>query len=118
MDLNTENRLDADGNPAGGFVEAIVSTEHPSGHEVPSRAMYVRWQDGPIGVAGVNGVQVEEVLTSALQRLDFLNTASDGRFACKENVEAAYHIESAIDWLNTRTRRRTREQTEGTNNES
>jgi hypothetical protein len=112
--IDTDNRLDDNGNPAGGYAEAIVNGDHPAGGTVPSRALYIRWQDGPIGEHGENGVQIEHVLEACRDRLLFLNTASNGRFSCRENSLAITKVEEALHWLNARTARRQRQGTEGT----
>jgi hypothetical protein len=88
-----KHELDADGNPAGGITKRYGLT--------------VYWQDGPVDPeAGPNGAQVDDVLAAALGRLQFLNSASDGRFACRENALAITKVQEAIFWQQERTRSR------------
>lgn len=98
---SVENRLDADGNPAGGHVRAP--------------GLKINWQDGPLGRGDdrrePNGSFVETVIAAAAQRIAFYQ---DGRFACLENQAALEHLEAALDVLNHRTERREAAGTEGT----
>lgn len=117
-----ENKVDEKGNPTGGYVRG--------------RAISIDWQDGPLGrdccnrhdkqgthAPGCDGVSkrqsptgafVETVLSAALQRLEFYQTASNGKFKCRENAIAITKIEEALLWLDKRTRDREARQVEGT----
>lgn len=92
------------GLPAGGSVEAL--------------GISIEWQDGPLGRGDErkepNGAFVEGVLIGVLQRLQFYQTVSDGRFACRENALAITKIEEAVHWLNARTQAREARGVEGT----
>ena len=96
--------LDGDGNPSGGVTTA--------------RGIEIVWQNGPLGRGEEriepNGAFVEGVLNAALGRLNFYQTASEGRFACRENALAITKIEEALHWLNHRTAKREDRGVEGT----
>lgn len=104
QELEWINHTDGDGNPAGGYVEGV--------------GLQIRWQNGPLGRdaerAEPNGAFVESVLAAALQRIEWYQTASDGRFACKENANAIIYIDQALSWLNKRTAAREARKVEGT----
>jgi len=81
------NEEDADGNPTGG--------------EVSGLGIQVTWQDGPLGCPAQkpNGAFVDDVIEAARQRLEFYQTASGGKFACRENSIAITKLEEALHWL-------------------
>lgn len=95
------NNLDAEGRPAGGYVEAI--------------GLRIDWQDGPLGRGEdriePNGAFVETVIAAALQRIEFYN---EGQFRCRENSLAITKLEEALHWLHHRTARREAANVEGT----
>lgn len=99
-----ENKLDANGNPSGGSVSGVGLT--------------IVWQDGPLGRGPErvepNGAFVETVIAAALQRVEYFQKASDGKFACRENALAITKLEEALLWLGARTARRESAGTEGT----
>lgn len=70
----------------------------------------VKFQSGPIKEHGVNGVQVEDVLGVALDRIRFLNAKQ----ACRENACAITKIEEGLHWLYARTKKRQQLGVEGT----
>ena len=73
--------------------------------------LFVRFQDGPIKEAGVNGVMAENLLAIVIDRLaGFQN----GPYACEENGQALEHVKLSLKVLQERTARRTREGVEGT----
>lgn len=101
--FEAENNVDADGNPAGGSV-------HGTGFDI-------EWQSGPVGRVGSDervaptGAFVEDVIASALQRIQHYQ---EGRFRCRENAVAITKLEEALMWLDSRTKRRTEQNVEGT----
>jgi hypothetical protein len=99
-----ENKIDSDGNPAGGFVIGVGLT--------------VEWQNGPLGRGperkAPNGAFVETLLSAVKQRIEWYQTVKDGKFACRENVIAITKIDEALLWLDKRTRDREARQVEGT----
>lgn len=98
------NFLGPDGNPAGGWVNQL--------------GIQISWQNGPLGRSPhrqePNGAFVEDVIKAALQRLEWYQTASDKRFACRENELAITKLEEALRWLEDRTKRREAQGIEGT----
>lgn len=96
QDLEQEHVLDGNGNPAGGWATAI--------------GLEINWQDGALGRGEnrkePNGTFVETVITAVIGRLEFYQTASDGRFACAENAVALGHLGIALDELKARTTER------------
>lgn len=70
----------------------------------------VKFQSGPVKERGVNGVQVEDVLEIALDRIRFLNSLQ----ACRENACAITNIEQGLHWLQARTAKRQKLGVEGT----
>lgn len=103
-DCEIHNVQDENGNPTGGMVQGT--------------GMEILWQNGPLGREvdrkSPNGAFVETVLAAAKQRIEFFQTASSGRFSCRENAIAITKIEEALMWLDKRTRDREARQVEGT----
>ena len=110
---------DKDGNPAGGVSCGTGFT--------------VSWQNGPLGrhVAGCeaepygvhatgctrmdpNGAFVEDLIQAVIGRIEFYQTASDGRFNCIENELALVNLRAAAMALDFRTRGREKRSVEGT----
>ena len=75
-ELDCSNNIDDNGNPSGG---GVIGT-----------GLTVRWQNGPLGrpPKPATGAFVEDVIEAARQRLEFYQTASGGKFACRENSMA------------------------------
>lgn len=103
-DLIWENHSDDNGYPAGGIVRG--------------RGIDIDWQNGPLVHDGTrhepNGAFVEDVLKSCIQRIQYYQTAAEGKFACRENALAITHMEEALHWLNHRTADREARGVEGT----
>lgn len=99
--FDATNNIDADGNPSGGSAKGLGFSIH--------------WQDGPLGRGAErtepNGAFVETIIAAAAQRIDFYQQS---KFACKENQEALDHLNAALAALDSRTKRREKQQTEGT----
>lgn len=98
------HRLDSNGNPAGGSTAGV--------------GIAIEWQDGPLGRGAdreaPNGAFVEGVIEAAIGRLRFYQTASGGKFACRENAIALTKLEEALMWLDKRTADREARLVEGT----
>lgn len=98
---SAENRLDDDGNPAGGYVSGT--------------GLSITWQNGPLAVDGErldpNGAFVETVIAAAKQRIEHYN---ETKFRCRENSLAITKLEEALHWLQHRTADRTERGVEGT----
>jgi len=88
--LFVQNRTDKAGNPTGG--------------DVRGPGIDIEWQSGPLGRPPklATGAFVEDVIEAARQRLEFYQTASDGRFACRENALAITKLEESLHWLTAR----------------
>jgi hypothetical protein len=77
---------DDDGNPMGGVT--------------PGPGFKIVWQNGTVrSPEDINGANVVDVLTAALQRLHFFN---NGKFQCEENDFAITHLKEAVSWLEKR----------------
>jgi hypothetical protein len=74
-------------------------------------ATLIRFQHGPIGEVGVNGVTNEALLVIVIDRLRGFQSS---KFACRENALALTKLEEAFHWLEARTRNREKRGVEGT----
>jgi hypothetical protein len=72
----------------------------------------IKFQEGPIGEAGVNGCQIEDVIDVLVTRLQGFQQAG---YPCRENALAITKLEEARLWLNERTRKRQAQGVEGRN---
>src|SRR5512137_1824170 len=72
----------------------------------------VKFQNGPILEAGVNGVMNEDLLAILIDRLRGFQS---GPYACRQNAIALTKLEEALMWLNHRTFARVSRGVEGTN---
>jgi hypothetical protein len=102
--ITETHEIDMIGNPAGGATT--------------SNGIAITWQNGPLGRGAEreepNGAFVEGVLQAAIGRLQFYQTASGGKFTCRENAIALTKIEEALMWLEKRTADREARRVEGT----
>jgi hypothetical protein len=92
-----DNSYDNEGNPTSGTVKGIGLT--------------VDWQDGVMSPDRSNqsGAIIQDLVEAVVQRLRFYNSASNGKFACRENSLAITHMEEALHWMWSReTNRRER----------
>jgi hypothetical protein len=71
----------------------------------------IAFQGGPIAEAGVNGVSNEAILAVLIDRIQGFQS---GEFSCRENAVALTHLETAMMWLQKRTRDRMARGVEGT----
>lgn len=71
----------------------------------------VNFQNGPIKVAGVNGVNNEDLIIMVISRLEHFQK---GEYACRENAVAITKLEEALMWLRKRTINRERRNVKGT----
>jgi hypothetical protein len=69
------------------------------------------FQNGPINEVGTNGITQEALITVCIDRLECFQNSE---FACEENKEALQFLSAAVTILNSRTKRRIDEGTEGT----
>lgn len=94
----------------------------PAGGAVEGTGLSIQWQNGPLGVEGVdrqepNGAFVETVIAAALQRIEWYQEVNEGKFACNENAHAIDHLNGALYILNERTKDRVVRGVEGTHQE-
>lgn len=89
----------------------LVSAPDGPGITAAESHLEIRFQEGPVHEAGVNGVSGEALLTVLIDRLRGFQT---GQFACRENAVALTHLETALMWLQKRTRDRLARGVEGT----
>lgn len=96
-----EHWTDENGNPAGGTSWG--------------KGFTISWQNGSLGSGKdrkePNGAFIETILNAVRKRIEFYQ---NGKFNCEENEEAIYHIQKALEVLNSRTKRRVSDGTEGT----
>ena len=100
--IKCQNEVNGIGDPYGGYCEG--------------KGIDIRWQAGPLGIENQrepNGAFVEGVIESALQRLEFFQTANNGKFACRQNAIAITKLEEALMWLDDRTKERVAREVEG-----
>ena len=71
----------------------------------------IKFQNGPIKEAGINGISNEALLAIVEDRL--LGFQS-GQFACRENAVALTKLQESMMWLQKRTRDRMARGVEGT----
>ncbi|MGM0214942.1 hypothetical protein [Enterococcus sp. AZ109] len=71
----------------------------------------IKWQQGPVKEAGVNGVQIVDVLKACRDRLAALNA----EFPCRENSITLTKLDEAIMWQDKRTADREARGVEGEN---
>lgn len=69
------------------------------------------FQNGPVENSEPNGITQEVLLAIVIDRLQCFQR---GPFACRENAIALTHIETAMMWLQQRTRDRIARNVEGT----
>lgn len=71
----------------------------------------IRFQNGPIGEVGVNGLTNEALLAIVADRLEGFQSS---KWACLENEEALAHVKDALVALESRTSKRLARGVEGT----
>lgn len=97
-----------------GAVYALDNASEPLGHAYhlavgPNDVQTVKFQTGPVGEVGHNGIQNEQLIAAIVHRLGVLNKA----FPCRENSIAITHLETALLWLERRTADRRKRGVEG-----
>lgn len=78
---------------------------------IAQRHVEISFQNGPIQEHGVNGVSGEALLAIVIDRLRCFQA---GPYASNDNALALNHVESALQWLQKRTRDRLERGVEGT----
>lgn len=110
-DMNKSLRVQAIDAPGHGGACHEYLVEQRDGR----RSWMINFQNGPIAVAGVNGLTHEVLIAILMDRLDGFQK---GDYACKENAEAFHHLDMARGWLTSRTRRRVDAGVEGTHDKT
>lgn len=77
----------------------------------PCGEQEIKFQNGPILEDGVNGISQEALLAIVIDRL---RSFQAGQYSCRENAVALTHAETALMWLQKRTRERVARGVEGT----
>ena len=89
---------------------------NPTGGATWSIGLSIAWQRGPLGRGAdrkkPNGAFAEDVIAAALDRIQFYQQTSAGKFACRQN--AITKLKEALFWLNDRTEEREARRVEGT----
>jgi len=104
--------------PGSGGANHVYEVEWPdsvvdapgAGH-IGGHSATVKFQNGPIGEAGVNGLSNEALLAIVQDRLEGFQS---GEYKNRENALALTHIQEAMHWLHHRTRDRVARGVEGT----
>lgn len=71
----------------------------------------IKFQNGPIKEAGVNGVMNEDLIAIVIDRMQGFQA---GQYSCRENAIALTKLEEALMWLRKRTQDREDRGVEGT----
>lgn len=80
---------------------------------VTEDGVFFKGQRGPIKDVGVNGCQIDDLITFALGTIRTFNM----KFPCRENSLAITDLESALNWLERRKRDREDRGVEGRDKE-
>lgn len=92
-------------------ISGFDTTNNPSEELGQTQGVEILFQNGPIAEFGVNGVTQEALLAIVEDRLIGFQ---QGPYACSDNQTALYHVQSAMQWLQKRTRDRMARGVEGT----
>ena len=97
-------------------IERIAPEDGPGFRDAATQewhdATIIKFQNGPIKEAGVNGISGEALLAVVIDRL---RCFQKGEFACRDNAVALTKLEESLMWLQKRTRDREARGVEGTN---
>lgn len=97
--------------PGAGGANHVYQVRGYHAKDADETAVVIRFQNGPIAEAGVNGL-TQEVLLAIL--CDRLRAFQRGPYACRENALALTKLEEAQHWLHHRTKARMARGVEGT----
>lgn len=98
--------------PGHGGANHEYQLELPATNDSLGRRWLIQFQNGPVKDSGFNGISQEALLTIVIDRL---RSFQSGQFSTKENAVALTHAETALLWLQKRTRDRMARGVEGTN---
>lgn len=97
--------------PGAGGASHVYQVRGYFNQTADETAVTIRFQNGPINEAGVNGLTQEVLLAIVADRL---RSFQAGQYACRENALALTKIEEAQHWLASRTKGRMARGVEGT----
>jgi hypothetical protein len=97
--------------PGAGGANHVYQVRGYHAKDVDETETVIRFQNGPINEAGVNGMTQEVLLAIVADRL---RSFQAGPYACRENALALTKIEEAQHWLHSRTLARMARGVEGT----
>src|SRR3990167_8244780 len=103
--------LDEPGQGGACHLYGITSIESRNSDVPPAVMCPIRFQNGPIGEVGINGISGEALLAIILDRLECFH---DGPYGWETNRRALIYVENALDELHSRTRDRMARDVEGT----
>ena len=103
--------LDEPGPGGANHLYGVNSDEPRRADQPPAVTLPIRFQNGPIGEAGVNGVSNEALVAIVIDRLQGFQK---GQYSCRENALALTKLEEAMHWMLHRTRERVARGVEGT----
>lgn len=105
--------MDEPGHGNANHFYGITSEEPRSADVAPAVTLPIRFQNGTVNEAGVNGVTNESLLAIVEDRLKGFQS---GPFACRENAVALTKVQEALMWLHKRSKDRVQRGVEGTHN--
>lgn len=100
------------GNANHLYILEWITPHEVEGISKVTNSITVKFQEGPIGEMGVNGISNEALLAIVEDRLLGFQSS---QFSCRENALALTHLQEAMMWLQKRTRDRMERGVEGTN---
>ena len=98
--------------PGAGGANHVYQVRGYHNIDADETSVVIRFQNGPINEAGINGLTQEALLAIVVDRL---RSFQAGPFSCRENALALTKIEEAQHWLQQRTLARMSRGVEGTN---
>jgi hypothetical protein len=93
----------------------VVADPATSDQKVPApvEVASIRFQNGPIQESGMNGIQVPDLISVCVARLELVSKFGANGKPDMETQQAINKLKEANMWLEERTRRRQSEGTEG-----
>lgn len=95
--------LDEPGPGGANHLYGITSMEPRDASKPPAVTLPIRFQNGGIQEAGINGVSNEALLAIVEDRLKAFQS---GPYSCRENSVALTKLQECMMWLERRTRDR------------
>lgn len=110
--VNPDLLIQAVDAPGSGNAHHLYHIAHNLPQGGPGVKLHaVKFQNGPIKEAGINGLTNEALLAIVIHRLTCFQ---EGPFACTHNQEAKDHLLRALETLQDRTKERVERNVEGT----